>query len=227
MLLLLSTTALQAAEPSVRPKPQIVSPLASPYTETRVIDAETEGQAFLKTLDPALRKALEKDGQVLLGEDKSTEASYGGYIKAVALFTVPKARAYELIVEPVKQPLYLPRLVSAQSIEKPAHGELVNFHLKVMFTSIRFFTQHWFYPELSRVEWKLDPTRKNDIAGQEGFWQLYAVGPNLTVGEYGTRVDTGIAVPKAIQDFLARRDIPKALDAFRAYVNSNGTYRRD
>lgn len=224
---LLSVQQVQADLPA-RPAPKELRSYASATTTSNVVDGETEGAIFLKTLSPAMRATLEKEGQVLLGnQEKSAGKSYAGFIKAVAIFKVSKARAYELIVEPVKQPLYLPRLVSAKSIDAPANGENIQFHLRVLFNNIHFRTRHWFFPEYSRVEWKLDPKFKNDIADQEGFWQLYAVGPDLTVGEYGTRIDTGMAVPASIQEFLARRDIPSALTAFRAYINSDGKFRRD
>ena len=216
------------ADPLVRPDPKELRPYASPATGSKTVAGETEGALFLKSLSPEVRATLEKEGQVLLGDTKKGKGkSYAGFIKAVALFKVSKARAYELIVEPVKQPLYLPRLVSAKSIDAPQNGENIQFHLKVLFTKIHFRTRHWFFPEYSRVEWKLDPKFENDIADQEGFWQLYSVSPDLTVGEYGTLIDTGMAVPASIQEFLARRDIPSALTAFRAYVDSDGKFRRD
>lgn len=88
-------------------------------------------------------------------------------------------------------------------------------------------TQHWYFPEYSRVEWLLNAEFENDIAQQIGFWQLYAAGDKYTVAEYGTLVDTGVAVPAKIQDILARRDIPKALDHFQRLINSNRTWLRD
>lgn len=211
-----------------RPAPKGIGDMASPVTTTRTVNGLTEGAAYLATLKPEMRSVLEKDGQVLFGEQKKdASGSYGGYIRAVAYFKQPKARAFALIVEPSLQPLYLPRLVSATAVEQPANGELDEFTLKVLIAKFVFRTRHWFYPEHSRVEWALEKTWKNDIDDQEGYWQLYAVTPELTVGEYGTRIDTGIAVPGWIQDMLARKDIPKALTAFRKYLDTNGKYRRD
>jgi hypothetical protein len=192
----------------------------------RDVNGQTEGRAYLASLSPSLRQQLEKDGQVLMGENKSTDTSYGGYIKAIALFKQPKARAWALIVAPSRQPLYLPRLTSARVLETPANGELDEFRLKVFIASFVLHTRHWFYPEQSRVEWSLDKAYKSDINRQEGYWQLFAVNDGLTVAEYGTLVDTGIAAPRSIQDYLARRDIPTALQAFRAYIDSDGRYRR-
>ena len=226
LLLACLLVALPAIAARARPSPKGVGEGASPVTETKMVGTETEGGRYLKKLDAKLRATLEKEGQVLIGEKAKSTGSYAGYIRAVALFKGDKERVYKLITEPLKQPLYLPRLTGAKSIEAPPQGELIRFTVKVLISSFTFNTRHWYYPEHSRVEWALDPSYKNDIAVQEGYWQLYAVSPQLTVGEYGTRVDTGVAVPDWVQEFLARQDIPEALTAFRNYINSGGTWRR-
>ena len=221
------TLSPQAHAASTRPAPRAIGEMASPVTTTRTFNGVTEGEAYLKNLDPKQRAELEAKGQVLVGEQKQVEKSYAGYIHAIAIFKQPKKRVYDLMIESDRQVLYLPRITDAKAVDTPPNGMLVEFKLKVVFSKFIYYTRHWFYPEYSRVEWALDPTYKSDIKLQEGYWQLYEVGPNLTVGEYGTKIDTGVAVPQFIQDFLARKDIPKAMTAFRAYMDSNGTFRRD
>lgn len=209
-----------------RPAPKGIGKFAAPISSPAV--GKTEGQAFWETLSPEMQQTLKEEGQSLWGEQKQDKTgSYAGYIKAVAVFKQPKARVWELMVVPTMQPKYLPRLTNAKTVDKPEFGELVEFKLKVVFSKFTFYTRHWFYPEYSRVEWALDPKKKSDIALQEGYWQLYALDANTTIGEYGTRVDTGVAVPQFIQDFLAKKDIPTALTAFRAYMDSDGKFRRD
>jgi hypothetical protein len=224
----LLTAAAYADDLPARPAPKGIGKAATPVTTATLIGGKTEGQAFFDSLPVEMQRRLLKEGQALWGEQKETDkGSYAGYIKAVAIFKQPKLRAWELMVVPTLQPLYLPRLTGAKTVDKPENGELVEFKLKVVFSKFKFYTRHWFYPEYSRVEWALDPKKKSDIALQEGYWQLYKLDDTTTIGEYGTRVDTGVAVPQFIQDFLARKDIPKALTAFRKYLDSNGTFRRD
>jgi hypothetical protein len=210
-----------------RPKSKGTGQFASPITEVRGVGEKTEGAAYLATLTAAERKTLQTEGQLLLNEDQSTEGSFAGYIKAVAIFNKPKQRVYDLITTPADQILYLPRLSIAETVERPKNGELTRFQIKVLFTRTNFRVRHWYYPETSRLEWFLDPEFNNDIKLQEGFWQLYQIDENTTVGEYGTLVDTGLAVPSAIQDFFAKKDIPKALDGMRKWVDTDGKYRRD
>ncbi len=221
----LATNAL--AMDRIRPPARGSSPLASPAVATAAAGAQTPGATYLASLSPDVQKKVQAEGQALMGEEKQDKDSYGGYIRAVAIFKQSKKRVFELMTDTAAQALYLPHLQSATVQARPANGELTEFVIKFLWQSVKIHVQHWFYPETSRSEWALDPTVPNDIKGQEGYWQLFELGPGLTIGEYGTRVETGISVPKFIQDMFARADIPKALTAFRKYMDSNGTYRRD
>lgn len=215
------------AQAGERPSSKGKSALASSTTTVKKEGEEFAGAAYFKSLPADLQAKLLKEDQVLLAEDKTTDDNYAGYIKAVAIFKQPKKRAWELMIEPTKQVQFLPRLTGATAAERPANGELVDFQLKVLFSTYKFRVQHWFYPEQSRIEWLLDKSVKNDIKSQEGYWQLFELDENRTIGEYGTRVETGIAAPKFLQDIFARKDIPKALTGMRKFVDSNGTYKRE
>jgi hypothetical protein len=214
------------AQEATRPPPHATSPLAVPI-ETSAPGPESAGARYIKSLAPDVQKKLQAENQVLLGEEKADSATYGGYIRAVAIFHLPKKRVFDLMCDTATQALYLPHLVSANVDSKPANGELTRFALKFLWSNVKFRVQHWFYPEQSRSEWHLDTSVPHDIKAQEGYWQLFEMGPDVTVGEYGTRVETGMAVPKFISDMFARGDIPKALTAFRKYMDSDGKYRRE
>jgi len=150
----------------------------------------------------------------------------GGYIRAIVLFRQPKNRVYNLILKFNEQALFLPRLVLSRSVTRSTSGNLVHFRLKAFFFNVDFWTQHWMWPEYSRVEWSLAPGYKQDIDRAEGFWQLYALSAGETVASYGTKVDSGINVPAKLQDFFARRDVPDALEAFIHYIDSDGSWRK-
>jgi hypothetical protein len=224
LLILLSATARAADD--ARPPARGSSPLACPITSSQVEAGEPAGVRYFHSLPEDLRKQVEKDGQAVMGEQKKDGGTYGGYVRAVAIFRQSKQRVFELMRDTAAQALYLPHIQSATVVARPENGELTQFILKFIWKQVQFRVRHWFYPETSRSEWALDTSAPHDIRGQEGYWQLFEMGPDLTIGEYGTRVDTGLAVPQFIQDMFARADIPKALTAFRKYMDSGGTYRR-
>ena len=220
----LAATAVAATRPA---QPRVTSPFSSPFGEQRVIDGQVEGQAFLASLPPELVTELKAKRRVLLPEAKATgDASMAGYIKAVALFSQPKARVCEMIAQPNTQVLFLPRLTASDTVSRDETGELTEFHLAVGLVTVKYRTQHWWWPQLSRFEWDLDPSYKNDVKVANGFWQIFALDETTSVGEYGTQVDTGLPVPDALQSYFARKDIPDALEAFQKYIDSGGAWRR-
>lgn len=231
-LVLISTAAFADSPPPaalalVRPTAKGSHPLAAAVDVTRMDNGKYAGAAYFEALSPEMRKTLEKEGEVLMGDEAAGSSTYGGYIRAVAIFKQPKKKVWELMVQPETQPLFLPHLVSANVAARPANGQSVDFVLKVMWSSFKYRVMHWDYPEQSRVEWALDGSVPHDVKSIEGYWQLFDLGPDTTIGEYGTRVDTGLAVPGWIQKMFAKSDIPKALTAFRKYMDSGGTWRRD
>ena len=222
LMLVLALEALPAAA-----APKATHPLASPVTTLRMDGGQYAGQLYYQSLPADVREKLDKKGQVLLADDKSTAGSFGGYIRVVALFSLPKRRVWDLVTQPSLQILFMPHLVSSAIVSRTPEGETTDFVVKVLWVSVKLRVAHKFYADQSRLEWALDNSVKNDIKAQEGYWQFFELGPDKTIGEYGTRVETGLAVPHFIQETLARHDIPGALTAFRNYVNSNGTWRRE
>jgi len=222
----IDTTQWQRPAPLIRPE------YARPVSNTK-IDGRYEGELFLASLPAEQRKTLLRDGSVLYGEDdkpasKSKDGGIKGFIKAVAIFNQPKQDTLALMTQPQKLVLFLDSLDKAQTVSRNDVGEITQFSVDFLWWEIDFWIQHWFYPELSRYDWYLDTKNfDNEIDGNKGFWQLYALDENRTVGEYGVYVDTGIPIPRRMFERIQRREIPKALDDFRKFIDSNGTYRKD
>ena len=83
---------------------------------------------------------------------------------------------------------------------------------------------HYDY-ERSRIDWKLDPNFDNDLQDIEGYWELYELDENRTLGKFGTRVSVGQAMPIWLQDYATRKNVPQTMDRMRRWVDSDGTYR--
>lgn len=211
---------------SKRPAPITISRFATPVTMAGRFGRDSEGKAFLRTLPVGLVRKLMEDKYVLLPEETSTAGSFSGYIRALTLFHQPKKEVYDLILNFDDQGLYQPRLDYAKSVTRTRDSDLVHFRLKVLLLEVNYWTQHWMYPEYSRIEWNLADGYKQELKMAEGFWQLFEVKDDMTIAVYGTRINTGFSVPAKIQYFLTKQDIPSALEAFIKYISSGGTYRK-
>lgn len=179
---------------------------------------ETPGQKFLQTLSAAEREKLKKDGQVVL--DSKVVSGGPMMVRAVAIFKRPKAEAYALITRPSEQSSYLPhvsesKLVGAHTAEAESNDYVVSF----LFT-FKYRTQHWFYPEDFRSEWQLDPAGGDGLSAQEGFWQLYTLDDETTVGEYATHLVARSAFLNFFRSLGERGGIADALIAFKKHIET-------
>jgi hypothetical protein len=114
----------------------------------------------------------------------------------------------------------LPHVVESKTVgEHTAEGER-NDYLVVLVFEIRYRTQHWFYPEESRVEWSLDPSGANGLVAQEGYWQLYELDSKTTLGEYGTRIVVRGALLEFARSIGERGGVVEALNAFKRHVET-------
>jgi len=221
-----------------RPDP-IYAPAQATPAASRPADATgpSEGDLYLQTLAPEVRETLLRDRVYLIaGEDPDSPSAEGsgpaaaikGYIRALALFNRPKERTLELMLEPGKLAWFLDDLYDSEAVARdPDLGELTRFTIKFLWIDVSFWVQHWFYPEISRYEWYIDTENfRNGIRDNRGYWQLYALDDERTIGEYGIVVDTGIPIPRSWVERIQRRRIPGAMAQFHRYIDSDGAYRK-
>jgi hypothetical protein len=204
-----------------------VNALAEPRPPARGHPAEldtvadggvTAGARFVEALPRPAQDALKKDGQVIL--DQQTASSGPSLVRAVVRFDRPLADVYALVAQPSDQHTYLPHVeVSRLFGERTPEGERDDFVVSFIF-SFKYRTQHWFYPEESRVEWNLDPTGGDGLEEQLGFWQLYELDDKTTIGEYGTHIRARGALLNFFRSLGERGAIGDALAAFRRHIDT-------
>lgn len=176
----------------------------------------TEGARYLATLPSAVREALERDGLVLLPQP----AGGSTMVRAVARFRRPRAEVFALVSQPAQQQTYVPHVETSKSLgDRTAEGERIDFVVSYVF-SLKYRTQHWFYPEEGRVEWSLDPAGGDGLQEQEGYWQLYELDASTTVAEYGTHVAAKGSGLNFLRGLGERGGVEEALTAVRKHVDA-------
>lgn len=191
---------------------------------TALGDAKAEASADCNLLQLLYDKP---DSMVVFGEQDEEGSSYAGFIHALVVLECPKEFVWEMLNLPERQHEFLPHLSSSKLIREIKQEDgtklasLVEFSVSILlFFQIVYRTQHWFYPERSRLEWHLDPDFANGITKQTGHWQLFKWTEERTLIEYATQVDTGKHVPKSVQAFFAKKEIPRELQAFKHHMES-------
>lgn len=179
---------------------------------------DTPGARFLASLPESARKAVLRDGQVVL--DQKSSSSGPALIRAVARFNRPKAEAWELISRVSEQHAFLPHVTQSKTFgTRTAEGEADDYVVSFLFT-FKYRTQHWFYADESRLEWALDPAGEDSLLEQEGFWQLYELDEKTTLAEYGTRLVVKGAFINFLRSIGERGGVRDALTAFREHVDA-------
>lgn len=193
-------------------------PRGQPDATAMAPGAGTPGARYLETLSTPAKEALRRDGHVIL--DQKTSGGGPSLLKAVVRFDRPKADVYALISQPSTQHAYLPHVEQSKTFgQRSEEGEADDFVVSFIFT-FKYRTQHWFYQELDRVEWNLDPAGGDGLVEQLGYWQLYELDDKTTIAEYGTRIVARGAILNFFRSLGERGAIADALTAFRKHINT-------
>lgn len=148
-------------------------------------------------------------------------------LRAALVFAQPVTTSWAVLSHPEHEDEYLDDCDSAELIQRDENGrDTVEYTLSVMLSTIRYRVNHTYVPAEHRFSWALDPQFDNDLALVEGEWRLYA-WEGKTLARFATRVDVSSLIPDFIQRRLARRDVPRSLEAVRKRVNSGGTWKKD
>lgn len=206
-LLAVLTLALSALAERPAPKGQ-------PVAELR--DDPTGGAKYVAKLPEDTRKTLEEKGYALL-ESRSGKDN-DGLIRAVILFERPRDEVFAVLTQPSTQKQYLPNVKKSELVGARTHeGEAEDMELSFLFT-FKWRTQHWYYPELHRMEWALDASEPGSLAAQSGYFQLYALDEKTTVAEYGTQVQLKDGFLNFLRSIGEKGGVRDAVQAQRAFV---------
>lgn len=166
-----------------------------------------------------------RKGEIILlpGEKAGGQAKR---IRAVLVFAQPVTTSWAVLSHPEHEDEYLDDCDEAELIQRAGGRDTVEYSVSVMLSTIRYRVNHTYVPAEHRFSWALDPQFDNDLALVEGEWRLFA-WEGMTLARFATRVDVSSLIPDFIQRRLARRDVPRSLEAVRKRVNSGGTWKKE
>src|SRR5438552_15850884 len=122
---------------------------------------------------------------------------------------------------------FMPRLEKVQVLEKTKNTMKVTQTVRVPLGVIRYTLDLIFKPAHRTVSWVLDKSRRHDIADTFGAWEFLPYSHGKTVLRYTTTVDSGMSVPRFLEDFLIQNDLPEVLLSMRRRTESDGTWKKE
>jgi len=123
---------------------------------------------------------------------------------------------------------FMPQLESIEVLEKTQSTMKVTETIQVPFpfSSISYTLDLLFTPTQRSVSWTLDKSRKHDIADTFGTWEFFPYGQGKTLLRYSTTVDTGLPVPRFLEDFMLKSALSDTLLSLKRRTESNGTWKK-
>jgi coenzyme Q-binding protein COQ10 len=168
------------------------------------------------------------EGEVLLTSQSfpTADGSMRARGVAVALVNRPAADVWSYLPDFENYPVFMPRLVSAKTYRKEGNVVGVEFKLKVLLTTVTYSLLHTIDPERGVLVLRLDTSREHDIRDTSGQWLVRPHGADQTLLAHSVVLDTGFAVPRVIEDYLTKRDLPNVVRAMKRRIESAGAFVR-
>jgi ribosome-associated toxin RatA of RatAB toxin-antitoxin module len=124
-------------------------------------------------------------------------------------------------------PQFLPRLKKVTIKTKTPQKMDMEQDIKIVLSTYHYGLNFVLDKPKYTATWALDPTVKNDIKDTTGAWIFKPLPDGKTLLEYAVTVDSGLAVPSFMTDYLTKRDLPEILLSFKRRVESGGKWTKD
>jgi len=186
------------------------------------------GDAMLAGLPPEIVRRLQRDGLVVLvtaRDPNDATADTSNAVVGFVLFDASLDETYRLLSQTTRQIEYRSELTAIENLEWTNTGPIDQHRIKILFRRFNYHLQFKLDPESRSLRWELDPDYENDLMVVEGSWELFGMDDGRTLGRFTTRVEVGTGVPRFLQDYFTRKNLPSTLGNCRRWVGSDGKYR--
>ena len=147
-------------------------------------------------------------------------------IQTAFLIHQPIDRCWELFQLPERQYEFTSRLDHSTLVSEDPNRKIVHFGVNVLFLKIQYQVEHIFHHETYRIDTRLDPEYENDLKELEGIWRLYQIDEHTTLVRHSSVLRISSAIPRSLQNYLAKKEIPSTLEEWRLWIESDGTWRK-
>ena len=179
-------------------------------------------------LTPEVKAKLDK-GEAVILKNKVSDSGKKVISNSAAMIVVDKpiSEVWTVVADYTRLPEFIPRLISSEKYSE-ADGKIgIKQSIKVLWRKIHYHVIQTEDTTNHILSFDLDKTQKNDIAETNGRWELRAYGEGKCLAVYTLALDTGMPVPRFIQNMLLNQDLPDTMMAVKKRTESGGTYKKD
>lgn len=178
-------------------------------------------------LTPGELIRMEKGGVVLKAKDHPAEdGTSSARVKAYCVINRPPEAVWTVMLNYHTFSEFMPRLEKVEVLEKTQGTMKVTETVHVPLGVIVYTIDLIFKPEQRTVSWTLDKSRKHDIAETLGTWEFLPYGHGKTMLQYTTSLDSGMFIPRFVEDMMIKKDLSNALLSLKRRAESDGTWKK-
>jgi len=177
--------------------------------------------AWLAASSAGISSAL-REKRLAFPKSRELEGLCPGMTPAVVLFAHPPEQVFELLIQTERQAEVMRFIDAIEPVSRRPEDHVDRHELKILFTRIRYHVRHHWDGEAMRIWWDLAPSHANDIREITGYWELYPLSGNRSLGLYASAVDVGPVIPRRMQAALTRKNLRSAVESFRRWVDEEG-----
>lgn len=168
-------------------------------------------------------------GDVVVSTDTATAGggSRAATIKAYCVINKPLDAVWAVMLDYQKFDEFMPRLTKMEILERTRDTAKVTETVRAGLRTVTYTLDLKFDHARRRVSWALDKSRKNDIADTSGAWEFVPWGRGTTLVRYTTSVDSGMFVPRFLEELLVKHGVPETLVSLRRRTESNGAWKKE
>ncbi|MBZ0270569.1 SRPBCC family protein [bacterium] len=174
-----------------------------------------------KYLTPENLKDLQSGEVVKENMLEQKEGKDSGRGIAIVLVKAPKAQVLKALDDFETFPEWMPNTKKTKVVRRDGDRVDVLFELSIVGNKVSYTVIHEVKPEEGYIRWRLDDAKpKKNVEDSVGAWVLRENGDNQTIVAYTVAVDTGMSVPKFIQNWLTKKSLTSVVKAVRDRVES-------
>lgn len=166
----------------------------------------------------SVAQSLEGNENFLKGEpviiSVDRQEMEGGAMAGI-LINEEAGKIFDVLVDVVKFPLFMPSLDKTEIIEEKENIQIVRFYVKKAFISISYTLKRELHRDRMEITWvNFDDTFKLI----RGYWRLEPLDEKRTSVIYYTYLVPGFMIPQVIVDYLEERSLPDMLRALKNWI---------
>ena len=146
----------------------------------------------------------------------------------MAIIKAPIADCFRIFCDFNQHAKFFPRKTKSHVIKSTPTTATVEKEFNFYGFTVKYVVLYTIDAKNFQVNYQLDPAYPHDIKDTAGFFKFEKLDDNRTLFIYAvTKLDTGIAVPGFIQDYLSSRDLPAVVMNAKKRIESKGTWVKD